>query len=663
MTRFLVGLLLTALALGVDDLAAQRPTQRPPAPPTERAGPEGPPAGAAQLTRADVQAWLDGFLPYALQVGDIPGAVVTVVKDGEVLFKKGYGYADLKRKKPVDPDRTLFRPGSVSKLFTWTAVMQLVEQGKLDLDQDVNTYLDFKIPPAFGKPITLRNAMTHTPGFEEVGRNLFSDDTTKVQPNGEWLKSWTPKRIYEPGTVPAYSNYATAMSGYIVERVSGEPFEQYIEHHIFQPLGMEHATFRQPLPASLRQDMAEGYESASSGEPKPFEMVVGAPAGSLSASGADMGRFMIAHLQNGRFGSATILRPETARLMHTTALTLMPAVNRMLLGFYETNRNGHRAIAHGGDTFWFHSDLHLFIDDGIGIFISMNSPGKDGAAGPIRSAVFEQFADRYLPAPDTARPLEPAIAYTHAHQVAGQYESSRHSVSNFFGVTDLISPSKVTVNPDTSITLPYLTSLNGEPKHWREIRPFVWQEVDGRNVAGAQVENGRVRMLSGDEISPFIVFRPTRWWKSPSWLVPLAELSLAVLILTLIAWPLAALARRRYGATFPLQGRSRTAYRWVRIAVLGVLLLLCGWMWQIQRMSSSVSALTSKSDPWLWLLQLLGVVLFLGAAGVALWNARLAWSGRRSWPAKIWNGLLALATVTLLYIAVVFKLIAFDINY
>ncbi len=289
MTRFLVGLFLAALTLGRNDLAAQRPAQRPPAPSIERAGPEGPPAGAAQLTRADVQAWLDGFLPYALQRGDIAGAVVAVVKDGEVLFKKGYGYADLKRKKPVDPDRTLFRPGSVSKLFTWTAVMQLVEQGKLDLDEDVNTYLDFKIPAAFGKPITLRNVMTHTPGFEEVGRNLFSDDTTKVQPNGDWLKSWTPTRIYPPGTVPAYSNYATALAGYIVQRVSGEPFEQYIEHHIFQPLGMEHATFRQPLPASLRKDMSEGYESASSGEPKPFEMVVGAPAGALSASGADMG--------------------------------------------------------------------------------------------------------------------------------------------------------------------------------------------------------------------------------------------------------------------------------------------------------------------------------------------------------------------------------------
>ncbi|HEX5576593.1 MAG TPA: serine hydrolase domain-containing protein, partial [Gemmatimonadales bacterium] len=508
-----MALILAALVLGSHNAAAQRPQQPPPGPPAERTGPLGPPPSPAQLTRADVSAWLDGLLPYALQAGDIAGAVVVVVKDGEVLFKKGYGYADVKRKSPVDPDLTLFRPGSVSKLFTWTAVMQLVEQGKLDLDKDVNQYLDFKIPPAFGKPITLRNCMTHTPGFEEVGRNLFSDDTTKVQPNGEWLKAWTPHRVYPPGAVPAYSNYATAMAGYIVERVSGEPFEQYIERHILQPLGMEHATFRQPLPPNLRKDMATGYEVAS-GDPKPFEMVVGAPAGSLSASGADMARFMIAHLQNGHFQNATILKPETAKMMHTTPLTVLPAVNRMVLGFYETNRNGHRAIAHGGDTFWFHSDLHLFIDDGIGIFISMNSPGKSGAAGPIRTAVFEQFADRYLPAPEPAGGIDPKTANAHARLVAGTYDNSRHSVSNFFSVSELIGPAKVVVNPDTTISLPFLTGLDGEPKHWREIQPFVWREKDGKNLAAAKVENGRVRMLSGDEISPFMMFLPSPWWRS-----------------------------------------------------------------------------------------------------------------------------------------------------
>ena len=124
----------------------------------------------AALNRADVEAWLDGFMPYALERGDIAGAVVVVVKDGQVLLQKGYGYADVAKRTPVDPETTLFRPGSVSKLFTWTAVMQLVEQGKLDLDADVNEYLDFEIPARDGKPVTLRQIMTHTAGLEETAR-------------------------------------------------------------------------------------------------------------------------------------------------------------------------------------------------------------------------------------------------------------------------------------------------------------------------------------------------------------------------------------------------------------------------------------------------------------------------------------------------------------
>jgi hypothetical protein len=452
------------------------------------------------------------------------------------------------------------------------------------------------------------------------------------------------------------------MAGYIVERVSGEPFEKYIEDHIFRPLGMEHATFRQPLPSHLRKDMATGYEVAS-GEPKPFEMVVGAPAGSLSAAGADMARFMIAHLQNGKFGNATILRPETTKMMHTTPLTILPAVNRMLLGFYETNRNGHRAIAHGGDTFWFHSDLHLFIDDGVGIFISMNSPGKSGAAGPIRTAVFEQFADRYFPAPEPSERLDPKTAEAHAKLVAGTYDNSRRSTSSFFTITDLVGPAKVTHNADTTISLPFLTALNGEPKHWRETKPFIWQEKDGKNVVSARVENGRVKMLTGDEISPFMMFMPTPWWRSAAWLGPLAQFSVAVLVITLVVWGAAAIARRRYRVAFPLSGRALVAHRWMRYAAIAVLLLLGGWMWQLKRMTSEVAALTSKSEPWLWTLQLLGLVIFVGAAGVALWHARIAWSGKRHWTAKAWSTVLAVATVGLLYIAVVFKLIAFDVNF
>src|SRR5262249_62234852 len=151
------------------------------------------------MTEADVGAFLDGFMPMQLERENIAGAVVLVVKDGRVLFAKGYGYSDVGKKTPVTVDATLFRPGSISKLFTWTAVMQLVEQGKLDLDKDINDYLDFKIPATFPQPITLRNVMTHTPGFAETAKDLFVKDTGEMKPLGAYLADHLPNRISPPG--------------------------------------------------------------------------------------------------------------------------------------------------------------------------------------------------------------------------------------------------------------------------------------------------------------------------------------------------------------------------------------------------------------------------------------------------------------------------------
>src|SRR5918997_750745 len=211
----------------------------------------------AQLTAADVNAWLDGLMPYSLARGDIPGAVVVVVKDGQVLTQRGYGFANVAKRQKVDPRTTLFRPGSISKLFTWTAVMQQVEQGKLNLDADVNQYLDFKIPPYQGRPVTLRQIMTHTAGFEEQVKDLITTEQDAAVPYDKLLKRWVPDRVYAPGTTPAYSNYATSLAGYIVARVSGQPFDQYLERNIFAPLGMSRSTMRQPLPAHLKPLMAE----------------------------------------------------------------------------------------------------------------------------------------------------------------------------------------------------------------------------------------------------------------------------------------------------------------------------------------------------------------------------------------------------------------------
>src|SRR5262245_8832636 len=311
------------------------------------------PAGAHEMTAADVEAFLDGLVPLQIKHDDIAGATIAVVKDGKLLFAKGYGYADVEKKKPVSPQDTLFRPGSISKLFTWTAIMQLYEQGKLDLDRNVNDYLDYKIPDAFGKPITLKNIMTHTPGFEEQVKDLFRTDTSKLN-LGEYLKTHIPQRIYPPGTVPAYSNYATAVAGYIVERVSGKPFDQYIAENILKPLNMTHSSFSQPLPKELAPLMSNGYRLGSD-KPEAFEVVNPFPAGSLSSSATDMAQFMMAHLADGQLGNAQILKPETARLMHSRLFGLDDQTNAMCYGFYEESRNGHRIIGHGGDTINFHS--------------------------------------------------------------------------------------------------------------------------------------------------------------------------------------------------------------------------------------------------------------------------------------------------------------------
>src|SRR5436305_2296189 len=328
-----------------------------------------------EMTSQDVSAFLDGIMPQQLAREDIAGAVISVVKDGKVLFAKGYGYSDVEKKKPVSPEDTLFRPGSISKLFTWTSVMQLVEQGKLDLDRDVNDYLDFKIPATYPKPITLRNIMTHTAGFEESVQELFVADAKDLKPLRPYLTEHMPTRIFPPGTTPAYSNYATTVAGYIVQRVSGQDYFDYVDEHIIKPLGMTHSTFRQPLPDALAPLMSKGYDVASQ-PAKKFEFVEAAPAGSSSVSAMDMTHFMIAHLQDGKYENVQILKPETAQLMHSRQFENLPQMNAMCLGFYEETRNGHRIIGHGGDTENFHSDLHLMPDAHLGFFVSYNSAGK-----------------------------------------------------------------------------------------------------------------------------------------------------------------------------------------------------------------------------------------------------------------------------------------------
>ena len=402
---------------------------------------------ASTLDSADLGAWLDGFFPFALQRADIAGAVVIVVKDGQILFQKGYGLADEKTGRPVDPQTTLFRPGSVSKLFTWTAVMQLVEQGKLDLDRDVNAYLDFTIPPAFGRPITLRNLLTHTAGFEDRFKNVLVKDRASLLSLDDYVRRAVPPRLFPPGATVAYSNYGAALAGYIVQRVSGQSYTTYIADHIFAPLNMTHSTFEQPVPDSMGPQ-PRGYVTAS-GPPAPFEFIGTIPAGALSTTAADMAHFIIAHLQNGQFSSTQILQDSTAERMHAPAFQSAPALQSLSLGFYGEDRNGHRVIGHAGDLVSFHADVHLLLSDHVGLFVGLNSLGKEVASSAVRLALFNGFMDRYFPAPMAAAAAKALpTAHEHGRQLIGEYEPSRRGQSTFASLGDLLGIGKLTLNDD-----------------------------------------------------------------------------------------------------------------------------------------------------------------------------------------------------------------------
>jgi CubicO group peptidase (beta-lactamase class C family) len=657
-SRSALGLALVLAVLLSSFGWSQQPKVNPLAPkelPSKTA--EAPEPAPHQLVAADIEAFFDGMMPLQLDREDMAGAVVLVVKDGRILYSKGYGYSDVSKRTPVTADRTLFRPGSISKLFTWTAVMQLVEQGKLDLDRDVNDYLDFKIPATYPKPITLRNIMTHTPGFEETIQDLFVSKVDRLIPLGDYLKSHVPTRIFPPGTTPAYSNYGTALAGYIVQRQSGEKFDDYIEQHILNPLGMNRSTFRQPLPKELEPLMSKGYQTASK-PPKPFELVLAAPAGSASVTATDMARFMTAHLQDGHFENAQILRPETAQLMHSAQFTSVPGMNAMALGFYEETRNGHRIIGHAGDTEPFHSDLHLIPDAGLGFFISYNSAGK-GENSP-RTTVWDRFLDRYFPYQPAVAPDLPSAA-ADAQAVSGPYISSRRADTTVLSVLSVLGGTNISRNPDNTISTPAFKDLAGQPKKFKEIGPLMFREVHGQDrLAFKRTDSGR--LVAAIDF-PFMVLQQAHWYQNGTTGRYLIIACLVVLVLTLILWPVAALVRRHYGVKLdatPAQRRLRLLLRLACVVNLVFLLAFAGF---VLAGTKDIGVLSTQANGLLRLIQVVGWIAMLGSL-VAIYSAIRAWLDPHRWVwTKLAETVVALACVGFLWFVLNWHLLHWSLHY
>jgi CubicO group peptidase (beta-lactamase class C family) len=609
------------------------------------------------LTADDLAAFADSVLPFQLKQENIAGAVIIVVKDGNVLFQKGYGYADVAKKTPVTPDGTLFRPGSISKLFTWTAVMQLVEQGKLDLDRDINDYLDFKIPATYPKPITLRNLMTHTPGFEETIKDLIVASDSMMIPLQQYVSTHMPQRVYAPGTTPAYSNYGATLAGYIVQRVSGTPFDDYVEKNIFGPLGMSNTTFRQPLPPQLRPLMSSGYALATDKE-KPYEFVVPAPAGSSATSAVDISHFMFAHLQNGEYNGVRILKPETVALMHSAQFGVNSNLPEMALGFYEETRNGHRIIGHGGDTEYFHSDLHLVLDANVGFFISYNSAGRHET--DARGILFDMFMDRYFPYTIPSVP-KPADAASDARVVAGEYISSRRPVTNILSFLGFLSEAKVTPAEDGTITIDSFKGLNQLPMTWEEIGPLLYRERDGQRLVGFTRDSDNRLVLAMN--FPFMVWTKVSLADNETFNTLLFVFTLATCLLTLAFWPISAWVRKHYKHPLVLSSSQRRLRLAIRI-VAAIDLIFIGWWLVVAGISSSGTSLfVTNFDPVLRAIQIVG---WLGSLGtlVVLYAVMKTWAAAGQWwLSHLGNVSIAVAALSFSWFLLHWHLLHFSLMY
>lgn len=443
------------------------------------------------LIKEDLEAFFDGIIPLQLERSDVAGATVLVMRGSETLLQKGYGFSDLKTKQAVDPESTIFRLASISKLFTWTAAMQLVEQGKLDLDADVDRYLDFPIGGAH--PLTLRNLMTHTTGFEETARDIIVTDPKRYLPLRDYLVQNQPHRLFAAGTVPEYSNYAVGLGSYIVQRVSGERFEDYVAAHIFAPLGMKHSTFFQPPPPALQDLPSQGYPSSTRDPAIGFEIFSPAGAGGISSSAADMGRFGQMLLNGGELDGQRILKQDSLAQMWKTQFRANDQLPPIGLGFYQVWRNELKWIGHQGDLVAFHSLFFIEPQQKLILFISYNSVGS---SSKTRAELLNAFSDRYFPSEQHQSFV--AASPNSLRDIEGTYQATRRADSTILKLFALAGQAHAKVDKDGVLHVDKSKDLRGHPFGWKPIGPDLWQQVDDQGKLFAiRSPDGRIDRLAG----------------------------------------------------------------------------------------------------------------------------------------------------------------------
>ncbi|GGO18924.1 serine hydrolase domain-containing protein [Micromonospora parathelypteridis] len=511
--------------------------------------------GAAQAAPATgYEAFFDNLVPAQLAKYRIPGAAVVVVDGQHPLFARGYGLADVDTRVPVSPDRTGFFIASNAKLWTTTAVMQLVEQGKLDLNTDVNRYLTaFKIRDSYpGQPVTLAHLLTHTSGFVDEIVGAAVRDPADAQPLADYLAEHQPERVRRPGTLASYDNYGFTLAGYLVQVVSGEPFDRYVATHLLQPLGMSGSTASQPPTAAVNATLAQGYRPQDDRQVRvqgQYGPMVPTGAGVVSTA-TDMGRFLSDQLRTSTSPiQPQLLDPTALRQMQTRQFSHDPQLPGMAFGWQEHPRDGQLVLAKDGDVPGFHSNAALLPDKGIGIFVVYNGDGVDGTASWAGKEVVDEFVGSFFPGAATtggnavAAGQDPEVAGS-LNQYEGDYRVTR-TAEDLTKAAALMSSVSVEVGPDNTLTTrgPLSPDPDKVTQHWTPIGPRLFQERGGQDQLGFRVDgDGQIAALF-DTSNPTIAYQRLAWWQSPTLHQVLLVGALTVLLVTLLYYPIAVLVR------------------------------------------------------------------------------------------------------------------------
>lgn len=459
-----------------------------------------------KASRDTFSGYFDTQIPIYLRNNGIAGAVVAVVQNGEPVLLQGYGYADVAQGVPMDPHQTIVHIGSAGKTFTATAVMQLVEDGLIDLDADVNTYLDFKIPETYPEPVTIRDLLRHTSGFEARDMNVIMLDLDAVPSIRDFLIDNMPTRVRPPGETTGYSNYSLALLGYVIERVTGMPLGDYLEASILTPLDMPHSSAHMQLPESLQDDFATGYRDL---EPQPTEYIAAFGAAPIRTTAADMSHYMLAHLQLGRYEDARILQADTARTMQAPQFSADPRLNGTGLGFYEMSCNGQRIIGHLGTTNYFHSVLLLLPEQQLGVFASFNS--MEAAELLPTGTLLRDFVDNFFP--QEYEPLAPPADFDkRAEDYTGTcFWNNRHSLTKFDKALFLFDAVTISAPENDTLTV----TLFGEPRTFIETGPDTFRRTDDDDLlVFHRDEDGHVISASMNSRSVFTLDKRP-WYEAP----------------------------------------------------------------------------------------------------------------------------------------------------